>query len=564
MDTTPKADGLDPNRRKILKGGAVAGAATAAYGWLSPGTGTAQTTSPVPDPTPWLEPFLDPLTIPPVKTPTLLYPRPGALPVTGEAGREPHQRWTEFLPQREYDLKARAFQYRYHMHLPLETVWGYDERIPGPTFVGRVGQPALVRIRNELPQEHVGYGSPEICTHLHGGHVGPASDGFADNYFSPTKAGAGLRNPGAFYDHHYPHYPSDGDLRNVTNTLWYHDHREDFTAPNVYRGLAGFYLLFDSLDSGSEYTGLRLPSGVGRYDVPLVLQDKKFDSGGNLVFNQFDSEGFVGNHFLVNGKVQPYFKVEGRKYRFRLLNGSLARYFEMVLADENNRLQNFTFIASDGNLLERPLTLQKILMGMAERADIIVDFSRYAPGTRLYLVNRLEQLDPRKPTGKLLYPGIRMLRFEVGPRTPDNSVIPAYLRPLAPFDRNAVKITRTFRFERNNSQWSINGKFWNPERVDAAPRMNVPEIWKLEAESGGWAHPIHVHLDDFRILSINGKAPPPEWRGRKDTISLLPGDKAEILVEFRDFTGKYMMHCHQQAHEDHAMMIRFDVVPGNT
>ena len=561
MDLPSANDAPDTGRRKIMKNSAFAGAVAAAYGWLSPRTGSAQNTTASLEPTPYLEPFLDPLTIPPIKTTTLLQPRPGRLAVAGEAGRDPHQRYQEFLPQREYEVRVRAFQYRYHLHLPLETVWGYDGMIPGPTFVGRVGQPALVRFRNELPQNHVGYGSPEICTHLHGGHVGSASDGFADNYFSPTKAGASLRNPGAFYDHHYPHYPSKGDARNITNTLWYHDHREDFTAPNVYRGLAGAYILFDSLDSGSESSGLRLPSGVGRYDIPLILQDKKFDSGGNLSYNQFDAEGFVGNLFLVNGKVQPYFNVEGRKYRFRLINGSLARYFEMYLGDESNRFHNFTFIASDGNLLERPLTLQKILMGMGERADIIVDFSKYPPGTKLYLVNRLEQVDPRKPTGKLLTPGIRMLRFEVGPRTTDNSVIPAYLRALAPFNRSAAKIIRSFRFERNNGQWSINGKFWDPERVDAAPKLNVPEIWKLQSDSGGWAHPIHVHLDDYRILSINGNPPPPEWRGRKDVLSLLPGDYAEILVEFRDFTGKYMMHCHQQSHEDHAMMIRFDVVP---
>lgn len=546
----------DPGRRTLLKGGGAAGAVTAAHGWLAPGTGIAQTVTPAP----YLEPFLDPLPVPPVKTPALLSPRPGRLPVAGEAGRDPHQRFEQFPPQREYELRARATRHRYHLHLPEETVWGYDGLVPGPTLVARVGQPVMLRVRNELPQEHVGYGSPEIATHLHSGHVGPAADGFPGSYYSPTRAGPALRYPGAFYDHHYPQYPSNGDARNITNTLWYHDHREDFTAANVYRGLAGFYLSFDALDSGSESTGLRLPSGVGRYDIPLLLQDKKFDAGGNLVFDQFDPEGFLGNHFLVNGKVQPYFRVEGRKYRFRLLNGSIARYFEMYLADENNRFHDFSFIASDGNLLERPLQLQKILMGMAERADIIIDFSKYPPGTRLYLVNRMEQDDPRKPTGDRLTPGIRMLRFEVGTPTPDNSVIPAFLRPLAPMpDPKRVDIKRAWRFERNNGQWSINDRFFDAERVDAAPRLNVPEIWRLET-SGGWAHPVHVHLDDFRILSIDGKAPPPEWRGRKDTISLLPGTKADILVAFRDFTGRYVMHCHHLMHEDHAMMIRFDVV----
>ncbi|MDB5793168.1 MAG: bilirubin oxidase [Massilia sp.] len=394
MDVPPANDGLDPSRRKLLKGGAYAGTLAAAYGWLSPGTGTAQTATPAPSPAPYLEPFLDPLPVSPVKSPTLLYPRPGRLPVPGEAGREPHQRYEEFLPQREYELVARAARHRYHLHLPEETVWGYDGLVPGPTFVTRIGQPVMVRVRNALPQEHVGFGSPEIITHLHSGHVGSAADGFTGSYYSPIKAGPNLRYPGAFYDHHYPQHPSNGDLRKVTNTLWYHDHREDYTGPNVYRGLAGFYLTFDALDSGSEHTGLRLPSGVGRYDIPLLLQDRKFDSGGNLVYEQFDPEGFLGNHFLVNGKVQPYFRVEGRKYRFRLLNGSMARWFEMVLADEGNRFHNFTFIGSDGNLLERPLTLQKILLSMAERADIIIDFSKYPPGTKLYLLNRLEQNDP--------------------------------------------------------------------------------------------------------------------------------------------------------------------------
>ena len=294
---------------------------------------------------------------------------------------------------------------------------------------------------------------------------------------------------------------------------------------------------------------------------PCSCRIKNSTWGGNLVYNQFDPEGLIGNHFLINGKVQPYFRVEGRKYRFRLLNGSMARYFEMFLTDGQDRNQDFVFIGSDGNLLERPVILKKILLGMGERADIIVDFSRYAPGTVLYLVNRIAQDDPRKPRENRLYPGIRMLRIEVGERTPDNSVIPAFLRPEAPRANPLGARRRKWMFERNNGQWSINGKFFDPERVDAVVKQGVPEIWELVADSGGWAHPIHIHLEDFRILSLNGKAPPPEWSGRKDTVSLLPGWRAEVLVRFRDFTGKYMMHCHQHAHEDHAMMIRFDVVP---
>jgi FtsP/CotA-like multicopper oxidase with cupredoxin domain len=536
-----------PGRRTLLKLAAASGVATAGYGLLSPHSSNAENNSQE-APKIYLQPFIDPLPIPPIKTPTTLTPAPGRLPVPGEAGREAHQRFEEFRPQIHYEVQVRAGRHRFHSHLPLEQIWGYDGIVPGPVFVDRVGVPVAVRFRNELPQDYVGFGSPEIITHLHSAHTGPAADGFPGDYYSARKAGPTLRYPGA-----------NGDPREITNTLWYHDHREEFTAANVYKGLAGFYLLFDQLDTGDETTGLRLPSGVGRYDIPLLLQDKRFDAGGNLFFDQFDPEGFLGNHFLVNGKVQPYFRVEGRKYRFRMLNGSLARYFEMYLADERDRNQDFTFIASDGNLLERPLTLQKILVGIAERADIIIDFSKFSPGTVLYLVNRIAQDDPRKPRDERLYPGIRMLRFEVGERTADYSMIPTFLRELPPSSLARVARERAWKFERNNGQWAINGRFLDPERVDAAVRQGVPEIWTLEA-GGGWAHPIHIHLEDSRILSINGKAPPPEWAGRKDTIVLLAGWKVEILVHFRDFTGKYVMHCHQQGHEDHAMMIRFDVL----
>jgi FtsP/CotA-like multicopper oxidase with cupredoxin domain len=548
-----------PVRRTLLKVAAASGVATASYGLFSPRTSNAENKGKEEQKI-YLQPFIDPLPIPPIKTPTTLTPAPARLAVSGEAGREAHQRFEEFRPQIHYEVHVRAGRHRFHAHLPEEQIWGYDGTVPGPTFVNRSGVPVAVRFRNELPQDYVGFGSPEVITHLHSAHTGPAADGFAGDYYSARKAGPTLRYPGAFLDHHYPNYPANGDPREITNTMWYHDHREEFTAANVYKGLAGFYLVFDQLDTGDENTGLHLPSGVGRYDIPLLLQDKKFDSGGNLFFDQFDPEGFLGNHFLVNGKVQPYFRVEGRKYRFRMLNGSLARYFDMYLADERDRDQDFTFIASDGNLLERPLQLKKILMGSAERADIIIDFSKYAPGTVLYLVNRLAQEDPRKPRDDRLYPGSRMLRFEVGEPTADRSMIPKFLRELPPTSLARVARKREWKFERRNGQWAINGRFFDPERVDAVVKQGVPEIWTFDA-GGGWAHPIHVHLEDYRILSINGKPPPPEWAGRKDTVLLLAGWKVEILVEFRDFTGKYLMHCHQGAHEDHAMMIRFDVVP---
>jgi FtsP/CotA-like multicopper oxidase with cupredoxin domain len=568
-------------RRSLLKLGLKAAGVTAAGAallrprWLGAqnkvsGQGTTSPVQVAGTATPgrmFLQPFLQSLPIPPLKLPTTLVPAPAEFPVVGEAGRLPFQAFRQFPPQVTYEVRVRPARHQFHPHLPVDDVWGYDGMVPGPTFVGQIGVAAVVRFYNDLPQNHVGFGSPEISTHLHSGHTPAESDGFAGDYYSAFKAGPTLPGgPGRFLDYHYPAVPANNDLRNVTGTFWYHDHREDFTAANVYRGLAGFTLAFDAIDSGNENdpspTALRLPAGVGRYDIPLMLQDKKFDASGHLVFDQFDPEGAVGDQFLVNGVVQPYFNVEARKYRFRMCNGNTTRFFEMYLADERDRDLPFSFIASDGNLLPAPVTLKKIFMGMAERADIVVDFSTFA-GEKLYLVNRLFQDNPRKPDDDRMYPGIRMLQFRVGglPAIPDNSRVPARLRDLEPINLAAVAKTRRFEFERRNGQWAINDKFFDPERVDAAPRRGVPEIWIFENGGGGWAHPIHVHLDDFRVLSINGKTPPPEWRGRKDVVVLMPGDEVRIYVRFTNYVGKYMMHCHNTVHEDHAMMIRYDVVP---
>ncbi|MGJ9416333.1 multicopper oxidase domain-containing protein [Massilia sp. CMS3.1] len=547
------------SRRDLLKGTAAAGVLA------STGLGTSAVVGQVVAvPTPYVTPFKDPLFVPAIKVSEPMHPECAKFRVEGECGRDPHQVFDRFPPsaESEYIVNVGVSTHRFHSELPLEQVWTYDGTIPGPTFVERSFTPTMVRFINNLPEDHKGFGSPEISTHLHGAHVGSESDGYAGNYYSREDKGPTISDKGAFYDNHYPNYPSKGDPRNICGTMWYHDHREEFTAPNVYRGLAGMYLVFDEIDSGNENDpnpkALRLPSGVGKYDIPLVVQDKKFDVGGNLVFNQLDPEGFLGNLMMVNGTVSPYLKVEGRKYRFRLLDASMARYFQFHLHNEAGKDQEFHFIASDGNLLERPVKMTKLFMGMAERSDIIIDFGKYPPGTKLYLVNRLEQTDPRKPSGSLLNKPVRLMRFDIGEKTTDSQPIPAFLRALPPMPTNIVR-TRRWELGRKNGQWTINDKFFDPERVDAVVKHNQAEIWKFDI-GGGWAHPIHIHLDDFRILSYDGRRPPPEWAGRKDVIPLLPGVEMSVLVMFTDYVGKYMMHCHQTAHEDSAMMIRYDVV----
>lgn len=590
MSLIPQASHFKPNRRQSLQLGAAAAA-----GLLGTQEGATPVQAKDLPAGPFTAPFADELPV-----------RMGKLPVAaltpqtwqtaslseGECGRNPLQRLSDFQPQKFYTLTAgEVLNYKFHRDLPPQTVWGFDGMHPGPTFVERYGVPIIVRIKNNLPANSVGFGSPEISTHLHNLHTASESDGFAGDYYSATKYGPALTAPGSYKDHHYancyagyddPRYhATHGDPREALGTLWYHDHRLDFTGSNVYRGLAGFYLLFDDIDSGNENDpnrnhinpakrALCLPSGVGKYDIPLAFQDKQFDSSGYLFFDQFATKGMLGNKFCVNGKVQPYFKVEGRKYRFRLLDASLSRFYEFYLTDGNGVNQSFDYIANDGNLLPAPLrNIKKVHLGPAERGDIVVDFSKHPSGTALYLVNRLIQTDGRGPSGSLVNvrgsdglltsAGTQILRFDIGAKTPDNSQVPALLRELPPIDLTEVKQTRTWEFDKENEVWTVNGKIFDPDNPVAKPKRGTAEIWVLKGK-GDWHHPVHIHFEEGRILTRNGKPPEPHESGRKDVYVLAPGDVLRVFIRFRDFLGKYMMHCHNLIHEDHAMMIRYDVV----
>ena len=503
----------------------------------------------------------------------------------GECGRMPQQRFTDWPSQKFYTLKVREANHSFHPELPTQKVWGYDGMVPGPTFVEKYGVPITVRISNELPNNSIGFGSPEISTHLHNLHCASESDGFAGDYYSSTKFGPSMTAAGGYKDHHYPncyagyddpkYYATQGDPREALGTLWYHDHRIDFTGPNCYRGLTGLYLLFDEIDSGNERDtnpkALCLPSGVGRYDIPLSFSDKVFDSSGYVVFDQFATKGVLGNKFCVNGKIQPFFNVERRKYRFRMLDEGPSRFYEFYLTDANGSNQSFQLISEDGNLLPAPITSKNVKLSPAGRKDIVVDFSQYPVGTKLFIVNRLIQTDGRGPEdvttntrgadGLLNKAGMRIMRFDItsDPAMPDMSRVPSSLRELPPINLSEVVATRRFEFDKENEIWTVNGKIFDVEMASAKPKLGTAEIWVLKGK-GSWHHPVHIHLEEGRILSRNGRPPEPHEAGRKDVYTLAPDDELHVFMRFRDFKGKYMMHCHNLTHEDHAMMVRFDVV----
>lgn len=535
-------------RRQILKlgaaGGVVLGAPyliTGKKSALIPETyaamdgGSSRVTSP---PT---TPFVQPMPIPGVKKPV------SALSPTPDVSRFQH--YSRFPAQEYFNVDVKEALHSFHPQLPLNPVWGYDGVVPGPLFKARYGKPMIVRFRNNLPAGSTGFGDPSIITHLHNAHNGTESDGYPGDFYGS----------GSFKDHHFPFMLAGGDPNEALGTLWYHDHRLDFTGPNVYKGLAGMFFLYDEVDSGDETDtragALRLPSG--EYDVPLVLADKQFDGNGALFYDQTDLNGFIGDRHTVNGAIQPYFKVAKRKYRFRVLNGSTARFYSFKLSSG----RSFQLIATDGNLLDAPITMTEFTIAPAERYDVVVDFSGHNIGDQIIVQNFVAHTTGRGPSGRLTTP-IQVLRFEVDREAADPSQVPAKLRTLPPIDTANVAATRRWEFMNEGGAWTVNGRIFNLNRVDAVIKKGTSEIWDLMGGSMEWAHPIHIHLEEFRIIGRGGRAVPAEERGRKDVVKLTSGSpSARIFIRFRDMEGSYVMHCHNTVHEDHAMMVRFDVVP---
>ncbi|TFZ00703.1 bilirubin oxidase [Ramlibacter henchirensis] len=538
-------------------------AGASAAGVFAPKLATGQVLPPPRPPSPPTTPWAEELPVQQPKSPeSSLSPTPIGTLGEGEAGRADHQAWAGSPAQLMYKIDVKVGSHRFHPELPTQEVWGYDGKVPGPLFHARYGQPIVVRFRNQLPSSVQGYGSPDISVHLHNLHTPSESDGYPEDWFSATACGPTLTRAGEYKDYHYPMVYAGGDSKEALGTMWYHDHRHDFTAGNVYRGLAGFFLAFDGLDSGNENdpnTGaLRLPSG--EFDVPLMLADRYFDSGGYVSFDQFNQDGFIGDKWLVNGKVQPYFHVAPRKYRFRLLAAGTARIWDLQLRYQN-RVQSFIQISSDGNLFASPVLRSNVVLGAAERADLVIDFSRFPVGSELFLTNRLKHLDGRKAEVDLLPTPDQLLKFIVDRPLPgpDNSRVLSRLRDQPTIDMAQVAATRNFNFGRSSGGWTINDRLFDGRPI-CTPKMGTAEIWNLRNTSGGWAHPVHIHFEEGRILKRNGIDPPAWERGRKDVFLLGPNENVQVYLRFRDFPGKYIMHCHNTIHEDHAMMARFDIV----
>ncbi len=616
---------------------------------------------------------------------------------------------------------------RFHPEMPVQdhkTIWTFDGTLPPKLLMARHGQPVLMRHYNALPidpQANRGFGLHTISTHEHNGHNPAESDGYANAFFFP----------GQFYDYRWPMqlagydtintsatdrragfpctpgeklFVNDadpgvktcdesgiirirGDWRETVSTHWFHDHMLDFTAQNVYKGNAAMMNYYSAVDRGREEgaegrchhqdtknvnlclpSGTALPWGNRDYDVNLVIADKAWDKDGQLWFNPFNTDGFIGDQMLVNWLYKPYMEVRARRYRFRLLNGSVSRYFTIAVVREVQGERSgefrgprgsgvsyarvpFHLVANDGNIMEHAVPFDGSMdldgdgskgdhnailptQAVAERYDIVIDFARHGirPGDKIYFVNLKEhdtgigskediplaevlseqykavvkqtskgpKWDKGDPVvGKFFevrvvpYDGVdlSMNPADYEPAKPGKAagrkMVPLWIDRDGDADRERLRAARhrEFIFGRSDGTdtvpWTVKtdggiGLSADPRRISAAPQLasgptdagyeghGTLEVWKIINGGNGWGHPVHVHFEEGVILTRGGKAPP-EWEkwARKDIYRVGPEedstDEVEIAIQFREFAGTYVEHCHNTQHEDTAMLLRWDV-----
>jgi FtsP/CotA-like multicopper oxidase with cupredoxin domain len=564
-----------------------------------------------------------------------------------------HQRWDEFFPKVGYvlSLGSAGSDCYFHHDLPYQEankVWCYGAgksatgRMPPFLIKARYGEPVLTRVYNNLPTDRAangGFGRNESQLHFHNAHNGAESDGAANVHHFP----------GTFYDYRWSTtlarrdkintLATDnrasgpdgngglinvaGDFRELQGTMWCHDHRFFFTAENVYKGNLGAITYYSGRDRGNEVltdnVNLRLPSGHlldwGNvdFDVNLIFSDCCYDQQGQLFFDIFNTDGMLGDVPLVNFGFAPYFEVLPRKYRFRILNACMSRMLKLALVNQLGQPVPFKFIANDGNLVVNPIPMNTLdVQAMAERFDIVVDFSMFRPGDRIKIVNQVKHKDGRRLDSILSIAAAlkgdeddpvvgSMMEFRVVSKVEsvdvpgvwhnstdlDRSMVPAELTEQIPIV--APVRTRVVEFgksgggdsrqangkcipdcpETSQFPWTIringeSGHSLNANRVSMViPKPGEVEHWTYVNGGGGWDHPIHLHFEEGVTMNRGtGTIGAHEKLVRKDVWRLRPSGQVQFQIQFGEFGGSYVNHCHNTVHEDFAMLARIQLLTG--
>ncbi|WP_206099698.1 multicopper oxidase domain-containing protein [Longirhabdus pacifica] len=446
-----------------------------------------------------------------------------------------------------------------------------------------------------------------IVTHLHGGEVRPDFDGNPEAWFTSKEKKVGQAFVTTKYNYFNGQQPT---------TLWYHDHTLGITRLNVALGLAGFYLLRDPKNKIEPL----LP--CGEFEVPLVIQDRIFNEDGSYFFpadgvnpdvHPYWMPDFIGDAIIVNGNTWPNLDVKRKQYRFRILDGSNSRFYRLRLQDKFGHNIPFTQIGTDGGFLPEPVKLTEVLIGPAERIDILVDFSQFEPGTQLTLTNDAPAPFPNGPLPDPQTTG-NIMQFTVVDSIPKKpKALPPKLNKIPKLTPNVPDRILTLNIVRdaatnNPLELLLNGQKWEDDTTEL-PIIGSTEEWQIVNLTAA-VHPIHIHLIDHLLVNrqevdvdrynevwmkMNGMPPigqkpkplavepfllgapiepEPNERGWKDTIQVNPGQVTRIRLRFTPqevdpalakpgvnlfpfdptvFPG-YVWHCHILDHEDNDMM----------
>lgn len=412
----------------------------------------------------------------------------------------------------EFTLRVQSGTTQFVEGLSTPTL-GYNGSYLGPAIKLTKGEEVRMHVINEL--------GDTTSVHWHGLEVEGTADGgphqviAAGETWNPTFT---VNQPAA--------------------TLWFHPHVIGTTAVQVYYGLAGLLLIEDE-----NSKSLGLPDDYGVNDIPLVLQDRSFNQDGSFLYVTNMMDGAFGDYILVNGAIAPYLEVSQVKMRFRVVNGANARNFNLELADRSTFYQ----VASDGGLLEAPVLTESLFISPGERAEIIVDFSKYKEGEVVELISD----------------NALVMTFRIGGASEDITVVPERLAEIDKIDERLAIGTKTIELDGMGHMVTLNGRKFDMHRIDDNVTLGDIEIWEITTTGammmGSPGHPFHIHGTQFQILSRDGQEPASNEQGWKDTVFVRANETVRIIVRF-NYEGVFMYHCHILEHEEAGMMGQLEVV----
>lgn len=420
----------------------------------------------------------------------------------------------------QYDMTIKSGTSEFIAGLKTPT-YGINNAYLGSTIRLIDGQSIKINFKNTLGES--------TTMHEHGLHLPPAMDG---GPFQEIKAGTT--------------WTAEYTVNQKASTCWYHSHLMDKTGEQVLKGLAGM-IIIDDLDSQT----LNLPKTYGVDDIPLVIQDRRFNNDGSFDYtlsNQERMRGYDGDRLLINGTINPYINLSAKEIRFRLLNGSNAKVYNFAFRESIS----FSQIATDASFLEKPLTLQNIKLSPAERAEIVVDFSD-SLDKEFVLYDTLSNKD--------------IITLKITQESTEITTLPSSLTTLTKFTQSQAVKTRVFTLAKEAGmagKFTINGVSMDVNVVNETIKLDDIEVWEV-VNTMNMTHNFHIHDSHFMLIERNGSASNvrESEKGYKDTVILEAQESVKFIVQMKDYTddvNTYMYHCHILEHEDNGMMGQFKVV----